>query len=47
MYDSDIESRNLIENLLKKNLEENKVTYESKMNKYKKNLKKKKKKWRD
>ena len=43
MYDSDIESRNLIENLLKKNLEENKVTYESKINKYKKKLEEKEK----
>ena len=38
MYDSNIESKNLIENLLKKNLEETKSTYEQKINKLKKKL---------
>ena len=38
MYDSNIESKNLIENLLKKNLEETKNTYEQKINKLKKKL---------
>ena len=43
IYDSDIESRNLIENLLKKNLEENKATYEQKIMKYKKKYEEKEK----
>ena len=43
IYDSDIESRNLIENLLKKNLEENKATYEVRISKYKKKLEEKEK----
>ena len=38
MYDSNIESKNLIENLLKKNLEDTKNTYEQKINKLKKKL---------
>ena len=41
MYDSNIESKNLIENLLKKSLEENKVTYEQKIAKLKKKLEEK------
>ena len=41
MYDSNIESKNLIENLLKKNLEENKNTYEQRINKLKKKLEEK------
>ena len=36
IYESDIESRNLIEKLLKQNLEENKTSYEQKILKYKK-----------
>ena len=36
MYDSNIESKKLIENLLNKNLEETKSTYEQKINKLKK-----------
>ena len=38
MYDSNIESKNLIENLLKKNLEDTKSTYEQKISKLKKKL---------
>ena len=43
MYESDIESKNLIENLLKKNLEENKLSYEQKIIKLKKKLEDKEK----
>ena len=43
IYDSDIESRNLIEKLLKQNLEENKATYEAKIMKYKKKYEEKEK----
>ena len=43
IYESDIESRNLIEKLLKQNLEENKVSYEQKILKYKKRYEEKEK----
>ena len=43
IYESDIESRNLIEKLLKQNLEENKISYEQKILKYKKKYEEKEK----
>ena len=43
IYESDIESRNLIEKLLKQNLEENKISYEQKISKYKKKYEEKEK----